>query len=56
MEKSDCYNIGILNSQRFFFSTHALQAWYALRTIQKIDLKNRIAIQKASIRNGRCFS
>mgnify|MGYP000326205666 FL=1 len=24
--------------------------------IQKIDLKNRIAIQKASIRNGRCFS
>ena len=27
-----------------------LTAWYALRTIQKIDLKNRIAIQKASIR------
>ena len=26
------------------------------RTIQKIDLKNRIAIQKVSIRNGRCFS
>mgnify|MGYP000399902534 CR=1 FL=1 len=41
---------------RTTFSTHALQAWYALRTIQKIDLKNRIAIQKASIRNGRCFS